>query len=163
MSVKIRKARPSDHAAIRKMDRVCLPGDPPLEIEDGDLWWVGEDNRPGVGLVCYAGAQEWQGRDGSKVENALYVHRMGVMPSHRGQKLQARMLRVQVAEARRRRYHEVWSYTSHTNNASMNTFIACGFATWMPWSWDGWRNPWKPEGDNGWVYWRKGLRWKGLR
>lgn len=156
MTVKIRKARSADHDAILKMDRACFPGEP-LKIEVGDLWWVGVDVVTGD-FVCYAGAQEWQAQAGGKVENALYVHRMGVVSSHRGYKLQARMLRAQVAEAKRRRYHEVWSYTSHTNNPSMNTFIGCGFSTWMPWSWAGWRDPWKPEGDQGWVYWRKGLR-----
>lgn len=161
MGVKIRKARESDRVAILRMDRACFPDDKPIKIEDGELWWIAVDESTGK-PVAFAGAQEWESRErGGKIDQALYVHRMGVVKSHRGQRLQARLLRAQVAEARRRGFHEVWSMTAHSNTPSMNTFIASGFKTWIPWMWDGWRHPWKPEydSDQGWVFWRKSLRW----
>lgn len=165
MSVKIRKVRKSEHDEILRMDRACFPDDAPLKMERGDLWWVAVDESSGE-LVAFAGAQEWEGREpGRTVERALYVHRMGTMKSHRGQGLQARLLRAQVSEARRRGFHEVWSLTAHSNTPSMNTFIACGFTTWTPIQWAGERQPWKPEdgSENGWVFWRKPLRGKGYR
>lgn len=166
MSVKIRKARESDHDTILRMDRACFPDDSPLKIEDGDLWWVAVDEKSGE-LVGYAGAQEWEGREpGRTVERAIYLHRAGVMKSHRGQGIHSRLTRVRVAEARRRNMHEVWSLTAHSNTPSMNTLIACGFTTWIPADWSGYREPWKPDDvdpENGWVFWRKSLRWKGAR
>ena len=154
--IKLRKARPSDHAAILKMDGVCFPGDERIEIGD-DSWWVAVD--PSGSHVGYAGAQAWQGteRGGVKTE-ALFIVRTGVIPSARGNGLQRRFIRAIVAHGKRLGVDEIWSYTAHSNTARMNGLIRSGFATWLPHTWGGWWRPWRPDGENGWVYWRRVIR-----
>lgn len=154
-TVTIRKARPADHDAILKLDAACFRGDEPITIHPDDAWWIGHDDYGNP--ACFAGAQEWTVSDSGSKLTGFHIHRMGVLPSFRGLGLQARSLRAQCSEAKRRNYDEVWSYTAHDNTHSVNTFIRCGFTTWLPYSWDGWRKPWKPEGDHGWIYWRREL------
>lgn len=76
-----------------------------------------------------------------------YLVRVGVLPQHRGNRLQLRMMRAAERFVRREAYVEIVSDTTQ-NPHSANNFIRAGYETFIPitrWSFD----------DA--IYWRKRL------
>lgn len=152
MKTRIRRARQEDVSIIEAMDTLCFAPEAAERVHihrPNEVWWIGEDEYGEP--VCYAGAKIWK----SGSEQALYLHRAGVLPGARGRGLQRRLIAVRVQFARRQGIPEVWTYTSHTNIASANNLIRAGFSLWMPAAWGYSRNPSKPVGDTAWLYWRR--------
>ena len=76
-----------------------------------------------------------------------YLIRVGVLPQHRGNSLQLRMMRAASRFARKQGFSEVISDTT-LNPPSANNFIRAGYHTFLP------HFPWAfPET----IYWRKSL------
>lgn len=60
----------------------------------------------------------------------------GVLPSHRGKRIQKKMIKHRVKFARSQGVKRLISYTSYDNLASANSLIGCGFRLYDPqWKW----------------------------
>jgi len=112
-------------------------------------WWLAMD---GIAPVGFAGVVDWIGPG---EERAAYLHRAAVLPSHRGQGIQRRMIRARLSWARRAGIEEAWTYTSHVNAASANNLIREGFTLWLPGSWGGSTRHLLPSDGVAWLYWRR--------
>jgi GNAT superfamily N-acetyltransferase len=77
----------------------------------------------------------------------MYLCRAGVLPAHRGQGLQKRLIRARIQVAKEKGMN--WLVTDTNDNpASGNSLIACGFKLFEP------TVPWAA---NGAIYWRMKL------
>lgn len=121
---------------INRMDRACFPVDE-LCDKSGCAWWLVYDESYTV--VGFAGV-----KPSSQWDDAGYLCRAGVMPKHRGQGLQLRMIKVRQRYARRQGWN--WLVTDTTNNiGSANNLIRAGFLLYEP------SVPWGPDDA---LYWK---------
>ena len=121
---------------LELLQQKCLPGDTPFDTNYG-YWWIVYDAH---NLPCaFAGlvpSVRWL--------DTGYLCRAGVLPSHRGQGVQKRLIRARVRQARALGWN--WLITdTYENPASSNSLIATGFKLF---------EPTKPWGANGTLYWR---------
>jgi GNAT superfamily N-acetyltransferase len=122
--------------ALTRLQKQCLPYDEPTSTTSG-YWWLvhSEDGIP----VAFAGlvpSQRWS--------DCGYLCRAGVLPAHRGQGIQKKLIRVRVRQARALGWN--WLITdTHENPASSNSLIARGFKMF---------DPTKPWGADNALYWR---------
>ena len=121
---------------LQVLQKKCLPSDTPSDTTQG-YWWIVYDahNLPCAfaGLVS---SVRWL--------DCGYLCRAGVLPSHRGQGLQKRLIRARVRQARALGWN--WLITdTYQNPASSNSLIATGFKLF---------EPTKPWGAIQTLYWR---------
>ena len=119
---RVAKLTPEIAAELHDLDARCFPVDS-RERTDRDLWWLAYE---GTRVVGYAGARVWE------PDQALYLHRAGVLPEARGQGLQRRLIRARVQYARRLGLIRAYTYTAAWNVRSSNNLAACGFRLWRP-------------------------------
>ncbi|MBK6920583.1 MAG: hypothetical protein IPH07_24495 [Deltaproteobacteria bacterium] len=153
--IRITIAKPGDRDLLLCMQRVCLPADDSADPRRGE-WLVGRT--PKGTPVCFSGGYTYR----SSGEAAFIVSRQGVIPSHRGLRLQKRLLQLTCRRAAELGLPEVWSYTSLANVASANSFIAAGFRLWVPAHWhdhddaaDSAPHPTATAAPTQFLYWRK--------
>ena len=147
--MKIRKLDVYDHGMILDLDALVFAAAPP-DVGEHTAWWVvfDEDGAP----VAYAGAMLWEPDD------AVYLHRAGVLPRARGLGLQRRMIRVRERWGRANNARAAYTYTAATNTVSANNLIRCGYRLWTPSHWGGSRNPTRADADGiAWLYWLRTL------
>jgi len=127
---------PKWRATLKSLQKECLPGDTIYAPNNG-YWHVvfGQDMVP-VGFSGLVPSQRWS--------DCMYLCRAGVLPSHRGQGLQKRLIRARVRMAKEKNMNWVVTDT-HSNPASANSLISCGFKMFTP------SDPWAAKGA---VYWR---------
>jgi GNAT superfamily N-acetyltransferase len=107
---------------------------------DHGHWWLAYQ---GMEPVAFAGLVP-----STRVENAGYFCRVGVLSDHYGRRLQLRLMRALEARARRNGWTSVISDTTD-NVASANNFIRAGYRLCRPsapWAW--------PHS----LYWRKSIK-----
>jgi len=135
-------AKPATAALLQYLQLKILPNDIPKETSSG-CWWIGYDGELGGLPVAFASLHpsiQWG--------DAGYLSRSGVLPSHRGQGLQKRLLRVRERRAKALGLTWLISDTASYNVASSNNLAACGYKLFRP------SNPWGHEDA---IYWRKEL------
>ena len=136
------KIRSVDISKIYWRNTLCglqlqsLPYDeiyPPLE----GWWFVAFERKAGaVGFAGMVPSARWT--------DCVYFCRAGVVPEHRGQGLQKRLIRARLNQARKLGMN--WAVTeTYENPASSNSLITCGFKLYEP------SDPW--AGDSC-LYWR---------
>jgi ribosomal protein S18 acetylase RimI-like enzyme len=129
---------PKTAALLQYLQLSILPYDDPKETESG-WWWIAYDGPLAVGFAALHESVQWC--------DTAYLSRSGVMPYHRGQGLQKRLLLVRELKARRLKYR--WLVTdTYRNPASSNSLISRGFRMYTP------SKPWGFEEA---TYWRKEL------
>lgn len=111
---------------------------PQIDPERG-LWWLLYAGREPVG---FAGMKPSEGE-----AHAGYLTRSGVLPIHRGKRLQLRLIRVREAKARKLGWTALRTDTTD-NTPSANTLIRAGFKLFKP------DVPWAFAHS---LYWRKNL------
>jgi len=109
------------------------------EFEQGH-WWLAYHGRL---AVAFAGVIP-----STRVHNAGYFCRVGVIRSHCGNALQLRLMRASECRARRKGWSCIVSDTTD-NLVSANNFIRAGYRLYRPECPWGWPNT---------LYWRKSLR-----
>ena len=142
-----------DLAIIDKMHRSTIEEAPPHltggawpDLVEGGVagaaWWImwSEDGK--AAAFCGIWPPLWKGRP-------CYLVRAGVLPDHRGQGLQKRMIVARLAYARKMGWTTAVTYTLCDNAASANSLIARGFRVYNPPS-----PKWIGEGV---IYWKKNL------
>lgn len=77
-----------------------------------------------------------------------YLYRAGVLPGHRGHKLQRRLVRAREAKARKLGLQYIVTDTTY-NTPSSNALIGAGYKLYVP------KNPWGPKAA---LYWRKDMK-----
>jgi predicted acetyltransferase len=110
---------------VLPLDEICFPADDRVAVP-GSLWWVAwEGKQP----VAYAGL-----RLCSMPENRGlgFLCRAGVVPSHRGRRLQKKMIRIRERAARQLGLKELVTYCISTNSPSLNSLVGCGFRFYSP-------------------------------
>ena len=110
------------------------------KVEPTGVWWIGFDGKQAVAFAGMRPSVRW--------EKVGYLCLAGVLPSHRGQGLQKRMIKARVAHARALKWQAVLTETIFDNPHSMTNLIDCGFRPYAP------AIPW---GDKSAVYWRRFL------
>lgn len=106
-------------------------------LEGGD-WWLAELNGKPVGFASmHPAASDPPGG---------YLSRCGVLPAHRGNGLQLRLIRAREAQARRYGYRHTYTDTTNDNPASSNTLIRAGYRLFTP------EAPWGLRNS---IYWNR--------
>jgi len=132
--VDIRSSRIQNELAA--LQKKCLPSDTPSDTTTG-WWWIVYD---AFNLPCAFGglvpSVRWL--------DTGYLCRAGVLPSHRGQGVQKRLIRARIRQARALGFN--WLITdTYFNPASSNSLISTGFKLFEP------SQPW---GATQTLYWR---------
>jgi len=135
----VNNSKPAVTSLLNSLQKTCLPYDKLYDTRSG-YWWTAVD---GSGIPCgFAGlvaSVRWC--------DTGYLCRAGVVPTHRGQGLQKKLIAVRIRKAKALGWN--WLITdTHDNPASANNLIACGFKMFEP------SVPW---GARGTLYWRKKL------
>jgi GNAT superfamily N-acetyltransferase len=138
MGVTIKAAGEGDEATLSALHTLCLPSDEHEDYTQGH-WWLALDGDTPIGFAGYKPLPLDKG--------CIYFSRVGVLPSHRGHRLQVRFMRTIERHARRAGYVGVFS-TTYCNPNSANNFIRLGYLMYTP------AHPWGAEGT---CYWRKSL------
>lgn len=131
--------KPVTAALLQHLQLKILPYDVPKETSTG-VWWIGYDGELAVAFASLHPSSQWS--------DAGYLSRAGVLPSHRGQGLQKRLLRVRERRAKALGLTWLVTDTASYNVASSNNLAACGYKLFRP------TNPWGYEDA---IYWRKEL------
>jgi GNAT superfamily N-acetyltransferase len=124
-------------ALLTALQQTCLPYDKLYETDGGYWWTATDDSGVACGFAGLAASVRW-GDTG-------YLCRAGVIPSHRGQGLQKKLIRIRIRKAKALGWQWLVTDTYH-NPASANSLIACGFKMFEP------SIPW---GARGTLYWRR--------
>lgn len=122
MTLRIRRTR--DRQAIRDIQLKLLPYDQPLTLLPTDHAWLATD----AGEVVAFGVLRPVRSD----PEYGYLARAGVAPSHRGQGLQRKLIRVRERAARAQGMRVIVTDTSHENLASSNSLIREGYKLYAP-------------------------------
>ena len=109
------------------------------KFDQGHWWFVFHEAMP----VAFAGVAQ-----STRVLNAGYFCRVGVLKKHRGRALQLRLMRALESRARRNGWGSVVSDTTE-NLASSNNFIRAGYWLYQP------QYPWAYPNT---LYWRKSIK-----
>ncbi len=119
----IRRANSDDIEAIETADRVCFPFDKPYMFAwEKNVSWVAHEKGE---LVGYISAHPLR-------NGVWFFSRVGVMPSHRGQGLQRKLMSVLEKHARREGWREIVTYTIGGNGFSTRNILASGYRTYEP-------------------------------
>ena len=122
------------------LQKKCLPYDTPYDTNYG-YWWIVYDS---LNLPCAFSGLVFSVR----WFDTGYLCRAGVLPSHRGQGIQKKLIRARIRQARALGWK--WLITdTYRNPASSNSLIACGFKLF---------EPSKPWGIKETLYWRFNLK-----
>lgn len=136
---RIVQATKDDFQAIEEMHDACF--DQFYEADSaGHHWWVALDADN-----YYAG---FGGLKVSHKEGGAYLVRGGVLPAHRGQGLQRKLIAARVKWAREADLNYLVTDTIEGNYVSANNLIEAGFRMYDP------ITPWGADGN---CYWRKEL------
>lgn len=142
MTIRITAVDASDPmiaSLLQYLQLKILPGDKPKECDSG-WWWVAYDGELAVAFASLHESTRWC--------DTAYLSRSGVLPSHRGQGLQKRLVIARERKAKKLKYR--WLITDTTlNPASANSLISRGYRTFTPS---------KPWGFDAAIYWRKELK-----
>jgi len=124
---------------ILGLQYLCLPQDAPLPI-GGHFWWLAwrEDYPVAFAALTVHEYDDFQ---------FGHLSRAGVLPDHRGNGLQRRLIGVREKKAKALGLPLVIS-TTYNNAPSGNNLISCGYRLYTP------ADPWMAEGTN---YWTKKL------
>jgi len=123
-------------ALLQHLQLVCLDADKPLKTTVG-FWWIAYQGTLPVGFCAMSRSRHWI--------DAGYLSRSGVIPSHRGNGLQKRLIQVRQRKAKLLGWNWLISDT-RDNQPSSNSLINMGFKLYTP------SNPW---GFSDTLYWRK--------
>jgi GNAT superfamily N-acetyltransferase len=123
---------------LAELQRICLPYDQPLDTNFGS-WWIASQDGRDIGSAGLVRSVSWI--------DCGYLCRAGVVPTHRGQGLQKKFIRVRIRQAKALGWKWLISDTTE-NPASANSLISCGFKMF---------EPSKPWGFKNSLYWRKKL------
>lgn len=130
-----------DHAdaVLERLQRECLPADVPARASRGWWWLAVDDDGAAVAFAGLRAVASWPG--------CVYLCRAGVLPSHRGQGLQRRLIRARLAKARAMGATTAITDCTARNFPSARNLIACGFRPYWP------ERPWAlPDS----IYWTRG-------
>ncbi len=123
---------------LSRLQKETFPADGKAPCTEG-YWWLALDGNTPIGFACMTSVSTWA--------DTGYISRVGVMPSHRGQGIQRRLMRACEKKAKVIGWRRIIS-TTLNNPPSANNFIACGYRTYEPQSRWGWTDT---------IYWLKDL------
>lgn len=123
MPVRIRRV--ADYRVAAAMDLLLFPSDEPIDDPEAHIWFVGFD---GPKAVCYASVKLLSATDAG----TAFLSRCGVLPSHRGQGLQKRLIKARERAARNAGATHILTYTVTWNAHSMNSLFSCGYRAYIP-------------------------------
>lgn len=119
----IRRATSDDIEAIEAADRVCFPFDKQYMFTwEKNATWVAHEKDE---LVGYLSAHPLK-------HGIWFFSRVGVMPSHRGQGLQRKLMACMEKHGRREGWREIVTYTVGRNGFSTANILAAGYRTYEP-------------------------------
>jgi len=132
--VDIRNLQIQDQLLV--LQKKCLPSDAPFDTSQGYWWTVYDSHNLPCAFAGLVPSVRWL--------DTGYLCRAGVLPSHRGQGVQKRLIRARIRQARALGWD--WLITdTYDNPASSNSLISTGFKLF---------DPSKPWGAKGTLYWR---------
>lgn len=93
-----------------------------IDIANAHWWLAWKDGEP----VAFAGMTEYQ------PTQSCVLYLSGVLPEHRGNGLQRRLIRAREAKAKRLGYQRIVTYTWVANLPSQRNLEACGYEVYRP-------------------------------
>lgn len=141
MSYRIREVDSEENADIlAALHQLTFFNEAPQPDYEKGYWWLAYLEKEAVAFI---------GIMPSIVGfNTGYFNRVGVLPSHRGNRLQAKLMRVMEAKAKKQGWSRIVSDTTD-NVPSANNMIAGGYKLFAP------KHPWSFERS---LYWTKTIR-----
>lgn len=138
MTYRIRRIDPDEYAdELIEIQKICLPESTPIKPEENDEWWGAFLGDAVIAVAAMRPSVRWP--------LTGYLSRAGVLPEHRGNGLQRRLIDVRLRQAQRHGWQ--WVVTDTIENpVSSNNLIDCGFRMYEP------KIVW---GFKGALYWRK--------
>jgi GNAT superfamily N-acetyltransferase len=119
MALTIRQTK--DYEAVKKLIKRIMPRDK-LDLSQNICWLVKEGDFP-VGFCTLKLLPR---------ENAVFLSLSGVLPSHRGNGIQRRMIHVRCVWAANHGYDMALTYTLKDNHPSIASLIKSGFHFYHP-------------------------------
>jgi GNAT superfamily N-acetyltransferase len=116
-----------DADAILEWQRICFAGDQVLPPEDAMWWFLYDEAGLAVAFIGYKNVDAKYA--GSSM--TAYLARVGVLPSHRGLRLQKLIQDRTVQAVKRLGYFTIITYTWN-NPKSANSLISSGYRNYMP-------------------------------
>jgi GNAT superfamily N-acetyltransferase len=121
---------------LAALQKKCLPFDAPFDTTQGHWWIVYDAHNLPCAFAGIVPSVRWL--------DCAYLCRAGVIPNHRGQGIQKRLIRARIRQARALGFN--WLITdTYLNPASSNSLISTGFKLFEP------SQPW---GAKQTLYWR---------
>jgi ribosomal protein S18 acetylase RimI-like enzyme len=103
------------------LDEICFPEEDPYVGEDVLHWVIWDVDKP----VAYCSLR-------STGYGEIFMARSGVLPKYRGMGLHRRMIKHRIRYARRKSFKKIYTYAEHSNPASINNLMRCGFQYYNP-------------------------------
>jgi len=119
----IRRATQDDIESIEQMDRVCFPFDKEYMFSwEKNVSWVSIDKSELVGYLSVHPLRR----------GVWFFSRVGVMPSHRGQGLQRKLMATMERHGRAAGWRSIVTYTAGHNGYSTHNILSAGYRTYEP-------------------------------
>jgi GNAT superfamily N-acetyltransferase len=119
----IRRATHDDIESIEAADRICFPYDTPYIFAwEKNVSWVA---MKGGELAAYLSAHPLR-------NGVWFFSRVGVMPGHRGEGLQRKLMTAMERHGRKSGWHSIVTYTAGGNGYSTRNILAAGYRTYEP-------------------------------
>ena len=140
--ISVRAVDPAQHLfSLTRMQRECFPRDTFMPLNSG-FWVMAFVNQiQPIGFALMIPEDEKTG----------VIERVGVMPGHRGHRLQIRLLNRCEAEARKLGWDMLLA-TTYNNPAAANNFIYARWTQYEP------EDPWCAPGTDYWMAYIEGRR-----
>lgn len=125
MTYRIRRIDDPDEYAdeLLEMQKTCLPESTPVKLAEGDEWWIAFLVDAPVAFAAMRPSVRWP--------LTGYLGRAGVLPGHRGNGLQRRLVHARIRRAQALGWQWLVSDTID-NPVSSNNLIKCGFCLYEP-------------------------------
>jgi GNAT superfamily N-acetyltransferase len=125
---------------LRDLHTLCFgTRAPQVKPQDEGYWWITRLGDEPVAFCGMLASKQWAATG--------YLHRVGVLPAHRGKGLQQRLIAVREAHARKLGWTHTITDTTE-NTPSSNSLIRRGYVLY---------EPAKPWGFTHTLYWKKRL------
>lgn len=120
----MRIRRTNDYQTVINLHWKIFPTDSINDMfsEEGSWFWLIWDDKKPVGFASITQVDD----------EIMFFSRSGILPSHRGQGLQKRLIRVRENFCRKYDYKTIITYTLLNNPASANNLFSMGFKLYVP-------------------------------
>lgn len=112
-----------EHEALTELHRATFTDGERVADFTSGYWWVATHNDTPVAFIGVV--------ESPRARQVGYFNRVGVLPDHRGKRLQRRLMRAMEQKAKKIGWKKIITDTRH-NPSSANNIIAAGYKMFSP-------------------------------